>query len=109
MFRQILGLEKARYEHLDKFWTYESQIRCPDKFLKKLLNLGSIWTGINQKCPDRKSEILTFWDLGFQGIVLGPVHTQGPRSGFNITFKMLALNAFAQNSELRFSLLGILA
>jgi hypothetical protein len=69
---QILGLEKARSGHPDKFWTYESQIRCPDKFLKKLLNLGSIRTGIDQKCSDRKPEILTFRDLGLQGIVRGP-------------------------------------
>jgi len=72
---QILGLEKARSGHPDKFWTYESQIRCPDKFLKKLVNLGSIWTGINQKCLDRKPEILTLQDLGLQGIIWGSVIT----------------------------------
>ena len=73
MSGQILGLEKARSGHPDKFWTYKSPIRHLDKFLKKLLNLGSIQTGINQKCQDRKPEILTFRDLGLQGIVQDPL------------------------------------
>jgi hypothetical protein len=45
-----------------KVWSPKSQWR-----------LGAIQTGIDQKCPDRKPEIVTFRDLGLVGIIRGHV------------------------------------
>ena len=50
----------------------KSQISRPDRFLKTLLRLESIRREIDQKCPDRKPEILTFRDV----LVRGPLIRQ---------------------------------